>query len=89
MATTKVDMSNVELMPKWKRGNATAGDRLRELALTADKYPERFEKLFVVYSRLDEEGRNYINYGNFGVNTMELLGLLRLAEVEILRVTTS
>ena len=80
------DLTNVELMPIWKRGNATPAERLRELALMADKNPERFAKLAVVY--IEDNGKGDVTrYANYGVTTMELLGMLRMAEVEVLRVT--
>ena len=44
-----VDTSNVEYLPIWK-AEATAEERLLELAMIARKHPERFAKLMVVYS---------------------------------------
>jgi hypothetical protein len=40
--------ATVDYLPIWKK-NATAGERLRELALIADKHPERFQKWVIVY----------------------------------------
>lgn len=40
--------SSVDYLPIWKK-NATTGERLRELALIADKHPERFRKWVLVY----------------------------------------
>lgn len=40
--------ATVDYLPIWKKG-ATAGERLRELALIADKHPERFRKWVLVY----------------------------------------
>lgn len=81
------DLTNVELMPIWKKGADTGpGDRFRELALMADKNPERFAKLVVIY--VEDNGKGDVTrYANYGVTTMELLGMLRMAEVEVFRVT--
>ena len=40
--------ASVDYLPIWKR-NATTGERLRELALIADKHPDRFRKWVIVY----------------------------------------
>jgi len=45
---------NVALLPIWKK-NASAGERLRELAQLADKHPVWFEKWVLVYCEDNEE----------------------------------
>ncbi len=54
------DMSNVELLPIWKK-NASDGDRLRELACLADKRPEQFDKWVLVYCE-DNDSRFKVRY---------------------------
>lgn len=67
--------ASVDYLPIWKRG-ATAGERLRELALIADKHPERFARWICVYAELPE-GRFIIRHiGPDGFKTIDQLGLL-------------
>lgn len=56
----KLFMKNVELLPIWKK-NASDGDRLRELALLADKKPEQFDKWVFVYCE-DNDKRFKVRY---------------------------
>lgn len=52
--------ATVDYLPIWKK-NATAGERLRELALIADKHPERFAKWVLVYCE-DNDQRFKVRY---------------------------
>lgn len=47
------DTATIDYLPIWKK-NATPGERLRELALIADKHPERFQKWVIVYCEDNE-----------------------------------
>ena len=81
------DVSNVEIFPVWNT-KASAADRLRELAVMADKHPERFDRMMIGYQGTDPTGRYTINYALSNCNTIELLGLLELVRNEIFKVTS-
>lgn len=74
---------NVDYLPIWKK-NATPEERLLEIAAIARKFPERFSKFVVVYQE-ETETHTAERYVPFNTNTVELLGILRLAEESILR----
>lgn len=67
---------NVDYLPLWKK-DATAEERLLELAMVSRKHPERFLKFFLVY----QEER----FMNYNASTTECLGLLELAKCAVLR----
>lgn len=82
------DTSNVEILPIWNN-RASAADRLRELAVMADKHPGRFERVVIGYQGNDPDtGRYLISYAFANCNTIELLGLLDLVRNEVVKVTT-
>lgn len=69
----------VDYLPLWKRG-ATPGERLREVALIADKHPERFGKMVVVYTEENEQGiLTRLAFGET-TRTSDAMGLLTLAQ---------
>lgn len=76
-------MSKVSYMPVWKQG-ATVAERLYELAMIAEKYPERFTKVAIVYEESDDEG-NLLRVISAGVNTNELVGILEIAKSNVIR----
>lgn len=78
-----VDTSNVEYLPVWK-AEATAEERLLELAMIARKHPERFAKLMVVYVEEKPDGRCWqIRSIGSGLTTVfEEIGILNAAMTE-------
>lgn len=74
---------NVDYLPLWKK-DATAEERLLELAMVARKHPERFSKFFLVYQEDDGE-RSLERFMNYNASTTECLGLLELAKRAVLR----
>src|SRR5437899_366994 len=75
---------NLATLPIWKK-DATAYERLSELALLAREHPERFEHFVIVY-------RQTLSNGNWKIRTMEYegdlgsrLGLLELGKDELIR----
>lgn len=48
MIEEPVHTATIDYLPIWKK-NATSAERLRELAMIADKHPERFAKWVLVY----------------------------------------
>mgnify|MGYP001593666565 CR=1 FL=1 len=77
-------MSEITTLPIWKR-DASAYDRLSELALLAREKPEFFESFVIVYKEVKQNG-------NWQIRTMELggdialqLGLLELGKNEIIK----
>lgn len=47
----------LDYLPVWKK-NATAAERFYELALMAEKHPDRFEKFIVLWESTKEVGRS-------------------------------
>lgn len=83
------DTSNVEILPVWNTRSSVA-DRLRELAIMADKAPHKFERMIIGYQGIDPDtGRYLIHYALANCNTIELLGLLDLVRNEIMKVTAN
>jgi hypothetical protein len=69
----------IDYLPVWKRG-ATPGERLREVALIADKHPERFEKMVIVYTQNTEKGiYTRMAFGD-ATRTSDALGLLAMGQ---------
>lgn len=77
---------NVEYLPVWK-ANATAEERLLELAMMARKHPERFAKFVLVYQEATADDATVTRYAGINTTTTELLGLLRQAEHEVFQAT--
>lgn len=75
--------SSVSYLPHWKQG-ATAEERLFELMQIAQKHPERFDSMIVVYNEQLPNNRfrvRYITSGKEG--SMHFLGLLELAKTKL------
>jgi len=68
------ELPDVVLFPAWNR-NVTAAQRLHELALMAEKNPERFQKLFVGWIG-SKDGKDYNNDVSVGLTTTEQAGWL-------------
>lgn len=77
---------NISILPNWKK-NATAEDRLNELALIARKRPELFEKMIIVYQE-QNDGTYYTRYIGTDMDTPVLYGLLEMAK-DTIRYNTS
>jgi hypothetical protein len=80
--SNSVDMTNVELLPVWKKGG-TAGDRLREIAMVADKFPEQFQKFVVIYAQDDEQKLIYRYMNGDGTRTSDCIGLCQAGAMHI------
>lgn len=66
-------------VPRWKKG-ATPGERLREVALIADKHPERFTKMVILYAEITSETvQTRMAYGE-GTATSDAMGLLAMGQ---------
>lgn len=82
---------NVDYLPVWKK-DATAEERLLELAMMARKHPERFHRFILVYQESiavdgKEESQVRTRYVTQGVKTVQALGLIELGKLELLRYT--
>ena len=77
---------NVQYLPIWKQ-NATAEERLSELAMIARQQPERFAKLVVVYVEEAPENRTVTRYITSGCDTIQALGILELGRYHLLQHT--
>jgi hypothetical protein len=72
---------NVDYLPIWKK-DATAAERLDELAMIARKHPERFERFALVYiEKLNDQGRIQVRSFEYGCNVPESVGLYELAKL--------
>jgi len=67
--------ATVDYLPIWKK-NATTGERLRELALIADKHPERFERWVIVYMEIPAGQFRVRHMSHEGSKTIDCLGIL-------------
>ena len=75
---------NVATLPIWKK-NATAYERLSELALLAREKPERFQQFVIVYKEITELGRYRIRTMEHGGLLVENVGLLEIGKSELLK----
>lgn len=76
---TQYPSLSIDYLPVWKRG-ATPGERLREVALIADKHPERFGKMVIVYTEENEKGvYTRMAFGE-KTRTSDAMGLLALGQ---------
>lgn len=78
-------MSTVAYLPIWKK-NATAEERLLELASIARTNPSKFDKFLIIYQEISPDGE-YTQERTLAFNctTNEVLGLLKLGEHKILK----
>lgn len=74
---------NLATLPIWKK-DATAYERLSELALLAREHPERFERFVIVYRETKKTGNWQIRTMEYGGDLESRLGLLTLGADEIL-----
>ena len=77
-------MSNVSTLPIWKK-DASAYERLSELALLALEHPERFEHFVLIYRETTPNGRWSIRTMEHQGNLASHLGLLELGKDELLK----
>lgn len=75
--------SNLHILPVWKKG-ITAEEWFQDLALQARQYPERFQKMVLVYQVTKEDGRILTRYYCSALGTTELIGLLEIGKQEVL-----
>jgi len=74
-------MAEIATLPIWKK-DASAYERLSELALLAKEHPERFEKFVIVYLETLKTGRWQIRVMNHGTHLVDTIGLLELGKLE-------
>lgn len=75
---------NVATLPIWKK-DATAYERLSELALLAREHPERFEAFVIVYRETTPNGRWRIRTMEWGGDLASRIGLLALGQDELMK----
>lgn len=71
-------MAEVSYLPIWKEG-ATAVERFNELAMIANKHPEWFSRLVVLYAEETDEGIKLRTVCT-KLTTYELVGMLADAQ---------
>ena len=74
-------MAEISTLPIWKK-DASAYDRLSELALLAKEHPERFEKFAIVYMETLKTGRWRFRVMNFNTHLIETIGMFQLGVLE-------
>ena len=79
--------ASIDYLPIWKK-NATSAERFYELALVAQKHPERFGKIAVIYEEDREDGRTQVRQISNNCDTTQLLGLLQLGIDKVLKDTS-
>jgi hypothetical protein len=77
-------VNSFSVLPIWKK-DATAYERLSELALLAKAKPERFEKFVIVYQETTPEGRWRTRTMEYGGDLASRLGLLDLGKDNMIR----
>ena len=77
-------MSNLSVLPLWKK-DATAAERLHELALYAQANPERFSRFVICYREKLPNGN--VQYRNlcFGCDLDQQIGMFEIGKVEALK----
>lgn len=78
---------NIVSLPNWKK-NATAYERLSELAILAKEYPSRFNKFVIVYEELRPNGNIKLRNMSFKgkeecLGLAEELGLLNMGQLRL------
>lgn len=74
---------NLATLPIWKK-DASAYERLSELALLAREHPERFEHFVIVYRETTKEGRWKVKTMEYGGDLASRIGLLHIGIDELL-----
>lgn len=79
--------NNIVSLPNWKK-NATAYERLSEIALLARENPTRFDKFVLVYQELMPNGNLKIRNMSFKdsgsqLGLVEELGLLNMGQLRL------
>lgn len=74
---------NLDYLPVWKAG-ASVEDRFNELAMMAQKHPERFSKLVVIYTETLASGNTVLRQASLGVSTHEMVSMLAEAQFNVL-----
>lgn len=82
--TSLARIDNVSTLPIWKK-DATAYERLSELALLAREKPERFEHFVIVYRETTVNGRWRIRTMEHGGELASRIGLLELGKNELMK----
>lgn len=72
-------MSNVSILPVWKKG-ATSAERFRELALLAEESPGRFENFVVIYEGSKEYNRARRRVVSEGMELQSLIWLMDVSK---------
>jgi hypothetical protein len=77
-------MTEIGYLPIWKK-DATAEERLLELAIMAKVHPERFAKFIIIYQeRPEDSGKQIERYCPHNVDTTEIFGLIELGKLSVI-----
>ncbi len=77
-------MGELVNLPRWKK-DATAYERLSELALLARENPEKFEEFVIVYRETKPNGNWHIRTMEYKGDLTSRLGLLDLGKNRIMK----
>lgn len=72
-----VDGDNLRTLPVWKK-DASACERLSELALLAREKPEKFERFVIVYQELKPSGNWQVRQLSHNSDLAQVVGLLQI-----------
>lgn len=75
--------ASIDYLPIWKK-DATACERLQELAEVARKYPERFGKFALGYIETLPNGNTKIRTFTHGCSTVESVGVFEIAKNDLI-----
>lgn len=74
--------AKIRYIPVWKR-DATAPERLAELAQVAAEKPQEFSQLFVIWVEKCADGNTILRTQSAGCSTHEALGMLTAAQMDV------
>ena len=75
-------MSKIAAIPVWKK-NATAAERLQEVAMMALEKPERFVRVVILYEEITDDGIISRQAFSEGITTNEALGVIDAAKLDM------
>ena len=77
-------MASISVLPIWKK-DATAAERLSELASYALANPERFDRFVICYRERLPSGNLKYRYLQFGCDIDQMVGMFEIGKSESLK----
>lgn len=82
-----MNLKNISLFSRWKP-QATPAERLHELAMLAEKHPEKFDSVVVIYTERMKNGNtktisiNAVAEGRPALTTFDIVGIMECAKMD-------